>query len=589
MKNRIRYNRCMKLLLTTLHAKYVHSSLALPCLAAVSGRIDGITTKILEGTINEPADQLLRRIAAEQADIVAFSCYIWNIGQTLRLASDLKKIRPQTFVLLGGPEVSYNSNVILQNNNAVDSIILGEGEDTFRELIGKLSQHGFCIEALRSIPTGIAFRKGDDIVVTSVSNAITDLDTIPSPFSDGLVDLKKPLVYFETSRGCPFSCAFCMSSIETGVRSFSLERIKQDLLLLMENCVSTVKLVDRTFNYDANRSNEIWDFILQHNRASRFHFEIAADLLTGENISLLEKVPAGTFRFEIGVQSGEEQTLAKVGRKTSLDKLFANVELLRKNTGVILHLDLVAGLPHENFAGFLASLQRLFAVQPHHIQVEPLKVLKGSPMEGIAREEGYAFSDYPPYKILATPYLTFSEINRIENISRLLDIFYNSGKFRITLQAVAEQSELVDFFAALACFTEENDISTHISQQDLYKLFRRFIKVFFMQRQRESLTDALCYDYCLSEYPSSGVLADIFGTDGGKPEAARERTKTIDLVKSLAIAKDSKVRTYKRNFNCDYTCSPWRKNRTEILFVYISRAGQGLQVKTLTSGAPQSQ
>jgi len=298
-------------------------------------------------------------------------------------------------------------------------------------------------------------------------------------------------------------------------------------------------------------------------------------------------VPAGTFRFEIGVQSGVEQTLAKVGRKTNMDKLFANVELLRKNTGVILHLDLVAGLPHENFAGFLASLQRLFAAHPHHIQVEPLKVLKGSPMEEIAREEGYAFSDNPPYKILVTPYLTFNEINRIEAISRLLDLFYNSGKFRTVLQTVAKQLELADFFTALASFTEENDISTHISQSDLYKLFQRFIKVLFMGRQKELLIDALCYDYCLSEYPSPGVLADIFGTDGVNPEPARERIKTIDLVQSLAITKDSKVRTYKRYFDCDYTCSPWSKNPTEILFVYISRAGQGQQVKTLTSGALQ--
>jgi anaerobic magnesium-protoporphyrin IX monomethyl ester cyclase len=583
MENRIRYNRSMKLLLTTLHAKFVHSSLALPCLAAACASIDGVTTIILEGTVNEPSDQVLRRIAAEQADVVAFSCYIWNIGQTLRLASDLKKIRPQTVVLLGGPEVSYNSKQILESNPAIDCIILGEGEDTFRELICKLSFQGFCEEVLLSIPSGIAFRTAEAIMVTPVGNAIANIDTIPSPFSLGLVDLKKPLVYFETSRGCPFSCAFCMSSIDSGVRSFSLERIKQDLLILMDNCVATVKLVDRTFNYDAERANEIWSFILQHNRTSRFHFEIAADLLTGKNISLLAKAPVGTFRFEIGVQSGEERTLAKVGRKTSLNKLFTNVELLRKNTGVILHLDLVAGLPHESFAGFLASLQQLFTVQPHHIQVEPLKILKGSPMETIAGEEGYAFSDYPPYKILATPYLSFTEINRIETISRLLDIYYNSGKFRTALQAVAEQTKLADFFAVMAKFTDDKAIATHLSQQDLYKLFRQFIKVFFMERQWEPLIDALCYDYCLSEYPSPGVLADLFETEEALPETAGTRTKTIDLVKTFDISRDSKVRTYKRNFLNDYTQAPWIKKRTAVLFVYISRAGQGLQVKTLTS------
>jgi anaerobic magnesium-protoporphyrin IX monomethyl ester cyclase len=581
MKIRIRYNHSMKLLLATLHAKYVHSSLALPYLAVACKEIDGVETTILECTINEPGDCLLSRFAAVAADIFAFSCYIWNIDRTLKLAADLKKIRPETFVLLGGPEVSYNSEEILHKNRAVDCIIRGEGEETFRGLIGKLAQYGLREEALRSIPSGIAFRSGEQVTVTSVAGPVPDLDALPSPFSAGLVDLKKPLVYFETSRGCPFSCAFCMSSIENGVRSFSMDRIRRDLLHLIENNASTVKLVDRTFNYDANRANEIWNFILRHNRTSRFHFEIAADLLSEENIKLLEKAPAGVFRFEIGVQSGEKQTLAKVGRKTDLEKLFANVEMLRERTGVVTHLDLVAGLPNENFDGFLNSLQRLFAIQPDHIQVEALKVLKGSPMEQIAAEEGYDFSDFPPYKILGTPYLSFHDITRIETIARLLDVFYNSGKFRTALKAVAEQTELSRFFAAMAGFIEEKGISENILQSGAYELLRRFAYDFIAEEIRESIGDALCYDFCLSGYPASGSLPDFFEAVEEKPGTAKVRAKTGELAKALGIAKDSKVRTYLRQFKNDYSSSPWEKGVTEILFVYISRAGQGLQVKVL--------
>ena len=364
----------MKILLTTLHAKYVHSSLALPCLAAACTGIDGVETVIREFTINEPRDVTLRRIVAEQADLVAFSCYIWNIEQTLRLVADLKKVLPRTFIVLGGPEASYGMFEIMERNRAVDCIVRGEGEETFRELVAAVHHHHSAIQPLNNSTTqqftptadllqdirGLVFRAGEEVIATSERPPLPDLDAIPSPFARGLVDLAKPLVYFETSRGCPFSCAFCMSSLEKGVRSFSLERIRDDLRLLVESGARTVKLVDRTFNYDARRANEIWEFILHTNRDSSFHFEIAADLLTEENLRLLEKVPPGMFRFEIGVQSENAETLARVGRSSDLARLFANVRRLVATTGVIVHLDLVAGLPHEDYEGFLGSLQKVF-------------------------------------------------------------------------------------------------------------------------------------------------------------------------------------------------------------------------------------
>ncbi len=226
----------------------------------------------------------------------------------------------------------------------------------------------------------------------------------------------------------------------------------------MENGVQTIKLVDRTFNYDAARANEIWEFILCHNRQSRFHFEIAADLLNDANLEILAKVPRDTFRFEIGVQSKDENTLEQVGRKSDLNKLFSNVARLRDETCITIHLDLVAGLPDENAEGFLDSLQSLFEVSPHHIQVEPLKVLKGSAMRKIADSKGYAYSATPPYKILATPWLAYDEICHIELVSRLVDLFYNSSKFGTAMKVLAEASPLAGVFDAAAHFWQKTEL-----------------------------------------------------------------------------------------------------------------------------------
>ena len=327
----------MKILLTTLHAKYSHASLALPCLAAYCGDLPSTHIIIGEWTVNEPRDQILRRIMAERADLVAFSCYIWNIETTLRLADDIKRIAPATRIVLGGPEASYGVFELMHGNPAVDFVIRGEGETAFRRLLATLAS-----EAEGSPPgddpfqeqANLFYRLGDDILSGPLDTGYMELDSLPSPFAAGLVDTVKPLIYYETSRGCPFSCAFCLSSLEGAVRSFPSERIERDLAWLMEREIGQIKLVDRTFNYDANRANRIWDFILRHNRASHFHFEIAADLLTDANLALLKTVPPHTFGFEIGVQSASPKTLEQVQRKADLGRLEENVRRLRnEDTG----------------------------------------------------------------------------------------------------------------------------------------------------------------------------------------------------------------------------------------------------------------
>ena len=567
----------MKILFTTLHAKYVHASLALPCLAACA-ELDGIASRIREFTINEPADQILRRTVAEEADVVLFSCYIWNVEQTLKLAADLKQVRPRTFVVLGGPEVSYGAFELLDRNPAVDCIVRGEGEATCRELLRTLRPDHPSTQPLNGIP-GIICRDGEHLTATPERPPIADLDTIPSPFAAGLADLGKPLVYYETSRGCPFSCAFCMSSLEGGVRSFSIPRIENDLQLLMDAGVQTVKLVDRTFNYDAARANEIWEFIVRRNRTCRFHFEIAADLLTDENLALLATIPPDTFRFEIGVQSGAEETLERVGRRSNLEKLFANVRRLRRETGVTIHLDLVAGLPHENFDGFLDSLQALIDVSPHHIQVEPLKVLKGSPMRKIADLEGYAYAASPPYKILRTPWLSFEEICRIETVSRLLDLLYNSGRFSAALAMLAECSPLSRFFATAAQFWEDGDVPANLSQTGLFETFWAFAGQLLEDYEKEQFREALCYDFCLADYPSNGTLPGFFGDD--REMKNRDKGDINDRIRQLGIASGSRVRSFVRQFPRDYRCTPSPPCPTRLLFVYISAPGRGLQVRVL--------
>ena len=580
----------MKILLATLHAKYVHNSLALPCLAVACKGIEGVETVIREFTVNEQADRVLAALVAEQADVAAFSCYIWNIGETLKLAPDLKQVRPETFIMLGGPEASYGVFELMAQNPAIDCVVRGEGEETFRELMALLLRTGGGRDALQGVSAGIVFRTGNETIAAPEREPIPDLDIIPSPFAAGLVDLKKPLVYYESSRGCPFSCAFCMSSLDRGVRSFSMKRIKADLGLLIVQGVQTVKLVDRTFNYDAGRANEIWDFILAENRVSRFHFEIAADLLTEDNFRILRRVPAGMFRFEIGVQSGDERTLTRVGRSSDLERLFANVRRLREETGVIVHLDLVAGLPGEDFPGFLNTLQRLFDVltsagqwrgEECHIQVEPLKVLKGSPMRKIAAEENYAYSAAPPYKVLRTPWLSFVEICRIETMSRLIDLVCNSGRFRTALTLAARSHPLSRFFAAAAQYWEDTGHPPSLSQIALFEAIWRFTGEYLPAQEREDFRDALCFDFCLADYPAAGRLPAFFADDNNLGRHGKEKDMDDALKQQLGIAAGSRVRTYRRGFTRDYRSVPWIEGELEFIFVYISGPGMGLRVEVL--------
>jgi len=565
----------MKILLTTLHAKYSHSSLALPCLAAYCRNIPGVSIVIREWTTNEPREQLLRHIMAEQADMVAFSCYIWNIEKTLRIASDLKKIVPDIRIALGGPEVSYNIFELMHDNPAIDFVIKGEGERVFQLLITTLVKHGESNLLERSLAeiANLFYRDGDDITSGPLSKHFVNLDGIPSPFEAGLVDLKKPLVYYETSRGCPFSCAFCLSSTEGHVRSFGMQRIKSDLGLLMRQNIGSIKLVDRTFNFDAQRANEIWEFILEHNRSSHFHFEISADLLTEDNLNLLKRVPPDTFRFEIGVQSSSETTLLRVGRKANLVRIFENVRRLGSETGIELHLDLIAGLPGEDFTGFLASLRVVAELEPHMIQIEPLKVLKGSAMREIASRDDYHFSGFPPYTILRNPWLNFADISRIETIGRLLDLFYNHGSFSAALRLLRRTIDTASLFDRMAR-QAGNDNLSGLSTRRTYELFARLAGPLVDDATRRLLNDALFFDYCRQEMPLMGKLPSFVAER--QHECAWPNPR--EMPAQPALPAESRAKAFRFAFLKDYRDEEWKSGAVNITFVYVSGAGRGLQV-----------
>lgn len=570
----------MKIVLATLHAKYIHASLALPCLAASVRDVKGIVTAIHEFTVNEQPQHILERLLDEVPDLVAFSCYIWNVEQSLKIADDLKKLLPSTVIVAGGPEVSHDAEELLRKNPAVDCVIRGEGEQTWSELVDLLAKGLPAGKALESVSAGITWQSAGGTQAAPARRTVRELDSLPSPFSLGLVDMSKPLVYYETSRGCPFSCAFCLSSLEKGVRSFSMDRIRSDLSYLMEHKAKVVKLVDRTFNYDAERADEIWNFILSQNSTCCFHFEIAADLLTESNLATLKHVPEDRFRFEIGIQATGEETLHRVNRTSSVDRLLDKVRRLRDETNVTLHLDLVAGLPGEDLPGFLVSLQRLFELHPHYIQVEPLKVLKGSPMVGIAKEEGYAYSSSPPYKILKTPQLSFHDIAHIEEIARLLDIYHNSGRFASALQAVGEFSQLSIFFSEMARFMKHEKKERNLSLRNAFEIFASFIDLFLSPAGRETVTDALCYDFCMADYPVSGKLPSFFEICGNAASHPSDRGAVERFVKNMQIPPGSRIRTFNHAFSRDYRTFPARtSNPIHLTFFYVSRPGKGLKVE----------
>jgi anaerobic magnesium-protoporphyrin IX monomethyl ester cyclase len=569
----------MRTILTTLHSKFIHPSLALPSLAAYCGKECG-ELRLREFTVHEPKENVLAALIAEEPDVVAFSVYLWNRRETLELADALATVRPGIRIVLGGPEVSFDGPDLFDRHPGVSALVRGEGEIPLR---GLLSAWAKGVDSL-DVPR-LVMRRDEGVVEGPDGPPLENLDNLPSPFELGLVDLRRGFVYLETSRGCPYACAFCMSALDERVRSFSMDRIRSDLRLLMEAGTPKVKLVDRTFNYDAARAREIWSFILKHNRISHFHFEIGAHLLDEASLALLERVPAGMFQFEIGVQSTLPATLDAIGRNASLEKLTENVRRLRRMGNIHLHLDLIAGLPGEGYRDFLGSVDKVAALSPHHLQIEPVKLLPGSPLRRDADRLGIRFDPSPPYTVLATPDLSFAEVERLRGISRLFDLTYNSGRFRGFLEGLESASgSLSAGLERLEGFWRKQGLFRHpLSQRGIFEEVWKFVRESFEGGERQILRERLARDFAHSERVTPGNVPDFFDTEltTGELEAVRTKVRReTEAVKGQGI----KI----QHFAAVFEHLPEHAGRTVLLFFYLTRTGEGMRVKEVAIASPRS-
>jgi radical SAM superfamily enzyme YgiQ (UPF0313 family) len=477
----------MKILLTTLNAKYIHSNLAMKYLYAASGEARD-TIELREFTINQENDLIYTELMRCESDLIGFSCYIWNIERILELADTIKKASPETKILLGGPEVTYRAEQILNENPSIDMILSGEGEESFPKLLRVLFEEAgegtkFSEQPDANVISdfekalglygidGLAFRKEDSIVVNSSSEAV-DFENVPFPYLYLPCDPDK-IVYYESSRGCPFRCTYCLSSLEKDVRAIPIDRVKQDLRYFLYKGIRQVKFIDRTFNYDKERAAEIFRFLISaDNKTTNFHFELCGELLDDEMIDLLAGARPGLFQFEIGVQSTNPETLKAIRRSTDLQKLSSNVKRIRAKNNIHLHLDLIAGLPYEGMETFRKSFNDIYALRPHVLQLGFLKMLPGTPIRKHADEYGYLYRDKAPYEVIANRFLSAKELVRIKMIEAVLDRFYNRGGFLETLEYAAEGLLMspFDFYEEFAIFYYKKGFQ--ISPQSKENLYR---------------------------------------------------------------------------------------------------------------------
>lgn len=445
----------MKFLLVALNTKYIHSNPALYSLRAYVGDELREHVELAEYTINHAFTDVLADIYKRQPDVIGFSCYIWNINYVWELATELHKLMPNVPVWLGGPEVSYDAEKLLVAHPEVTGIMVGEGEETFRELLTyyvekKLASGQGEEDGLLGIK-GLCLRSG-----YTAPRELTDISALPFLYED-LSAFESRIIYYESSRGCPFRCSYCLSSIDKKVRLREIETVKKELQFFLDHRVKQVKFVDRTFNCNHAHATAIWQYILDHdNGVTNFHFEISADILNEEELSLLSRMRPGLVQLEIGVQSTNPDTLEAIHRSMDVDRLARVVARIDAGNNVHQHLDLIAGLPYEDYESFGRSFDRVYGMRPEQLQLGFLKVLKGSEMHARAEEFGICYTDKPPYEVLYTKWLTFTEMLRLKRIEEMVELYYNSNQFVHTLRFL-ERVFVSPFrmYEALAEFYEE--------------------------------------------------------------------------------------------------------------------------------------
>ena len=561
----------MRFLLCGINAKYIHSNLAIFSLKAYADRkkIPGAEIILKEYTINNYVEDILQDLYEEKADVVIFSCYIWNISFVRELAAELKKVSPDVKIWAGGPEVSYAANKFLMENPAFDLIMQGEGEEVFSELIcltveekcrikdvykqseskkvlSGIVEKRYFIERKQAVkeekdiedkhfagednvyPTnyidmsklqklqGIAVRDflGEAALGNAESNignktkiintgfaTLMDMDTIPFVYEDFHL-FEHKILYYETSRGCPFCCSYCLSSVDKTVRFRSLPIVKKELDAFLEAKVPQVKFVDRTFNCNRQRAIDIWSYLVEHNNGiTNFHFEISSDLLGEEELELFAKMRPGLIQLEIGVQSTNGETVDAIHRHMDLDKLFHYVDSVHELGNIHQHLDLIAGLPYENYERFGCSFDDLYAHEPDQLQLGFLKVLKGTMMEEEVKKYSILYRNQPPYEVLGTKWLSYDEIILLKGVEELVELYYNSGQYTLTLKYAVPFFESPFRFYEMfsAWYRGKSYHKLNHNRLEKYNILREFLREHIDENEWDTLDEIMIYDMYLRE------------------------------------------------------------------------------------------
>ncbi|WP_379969015.1 B12-binding domain-containing radical SAM protein [Ectobacillus sp. sgz5001026] len=529
----------MNVVISTLNAKYIHTNLAIRYIKAYAA--PEYTIELAEYTIKDPSMNIVTDLFRRKPDVIGFSCYIWNIEETITVIKMLKKINPKLILFVGGPEVSYDVKEWLQRVPEIDFIIVGEGEASVKSLL-------FEIEGNQKYEQldGIAFLQNGDTFIYKPQLQKLNLSELPSPyrFKEDLPHLGKRITYIETSRGCPFNCQFCLSSIEVGVRYFDRERIKDDIRYLMQNGARVVKFVDRTFNISRSYAMEMFQFLIdEHKPGTVFQFEITADIMRPEVIEFLNKeAPPGLFRFEIGVQSTNDQTNELVKRRQNFEKLTRTVMMVKEGKKIDQHLDLIAGLPEEDYTSFRKTFNDVFSMRPEELQLGFLKMLRGTGLRLRASDHDYIYMEQAPYEILGNNVLPFEDIIRIKQVEDVLEKYWNDHRMNNTIEYVVSAvfSSPFDFFQEFGSYWDERGWS-RIGHQ-LEDLFTRLYDFLEMKQvtQLSTVKGFMKIDYLRShkykprkpwweERVSKEQLAVLYEEIAAQPHLLGEDFASIDL------------------------------------------------------------
>lgn len=485
----------MNIVLAAINAKYIHSNLAVYSLRAYAQQYKD-EIQIAEYTINQQIDDILMDLYKKKPDVLCFSCYIWNLSYVEELIRELGKIFPSVPIWVGGPEVSYDTKDVLERLPEVTGVIFGEGEKTFLEVVEYYHGKGVKLSEIK----GIAYRGEEGQFLQNSWREVMDLSEVPFVYHD-MADFKNKIIYYESSRGCPFSCSYCLSSIDKCLRFRKFELVEKELQFFIDEQVPQVKFVDRTFNCNHKHAIAIWKYIKEHDKGiTNFHFEVAADLLNEEELKLIESMRPGLIQLEIGVQSTNEQTIREIRRTMRFEEVARIVQRINQGENVHQHLDLIAGLPYEDMESFQKSFDDVYRLHPEQLQLGFLKVLKGSYMESQKERYGLVYKSRPPYEVLYTKWLSYEEMMQLKSVEEMVEVYYNSGQFSYCLRKLEEEyaSPFV-LYQGLGRYYENHELHlmSH-SRITRYEILLGFIRE--KHKERESLyRELLTFDLYLRE------------------------------------------------------------------------------------------